>query len=951
MSIKKYLVPFILAIFTIIYFGNANAVYASSLYANVPVSDTGSDNSLNYPNTSRKVAAAPNGYIYVVYYGSSGGIRVARSTNRGQSFDASVQVTSTSKQAEIAVDANNVVYVAWSNGSQNYLSRSTDDGVTFSTPAIVGPTSGSSAHLAVDAPYVYIINPAGTVLYVNGSNGVGSFTTTTVESSSQAYSDVQVDPVTKYVYVNVDNPSVKYFVSSDHGQSFGSANTPGVSIYYSTGVLASSNAGDFLLISGQGTTGESIDLNTNSSTALTFQNNTASQGRTLAADSLGNIVDGYVSGATVSYAVSTSSGASFNSPVTVTSSANYMSVAINPVYGDIDAAFETGGKIYLSVYQNELSLAAASADLSAGVAVSTSTAKSGNAVNFSITVHNNSYTPATSVVVTTTLPTGFTVTGEPDACSGSGTIVCSLASLSAGATSTFSVSTTVNESVALGSNTITTIASSTTNDPDLSNNITSTTITILSSVGPVISVVTSTSGTTSTAVTWETDETASSQIVYSPDTSYTSSTAIFDTETPTTTHGVTLSNLVSCTLYHYKAISIDGSDNTTVSPDQTFITLGCSGAATVSSATSTSSATNATSTVSLTDSNNTLTVTAPSNFTATSSNIIIQIKALDSTTVLNSLGTPSSNLNSAADIVFDVKALIDSQTILDSFDLPVTISYHYSDSEVAGLDESTLWMYHYHNGSWAALDSCTIDQSLNTITCTAPSFSAFAIFGQATTPTGPTNGGGGMILITPKALPQYTKLDFTINNSGNTAANNILNITMNADPKYVSGYAITLDKNFVGAGLIKYSPTSTFTLPQQNGTYIVYLKYYSTTGNTSEIISHSIEYKADKTSVINIKTAPILGTETSNIPTANYIFKRNLKLGMTGSDIKELQKFLNNSGFIVDTAGVGSPGKESANFGTLTQKALINFQKAYNIKPAIGYFGPLTRGVVNIKTR
>lgn len=73
---------------------------------------------------------------------------------------------------------------------------------------------------------------------------------------------------------------------------------------------------------------------------------------------------------------------------------------------------------------------------------------------------------------------------------------------------------------------------------------------------------------------------------------------------------------------------------------------------------------------------------------------------------------------------------------------------------------------------------------------------------------------------------------------------------------------------------------------------------------------------------------------------------RDLEFGKTGNDIKQLQMFLNKYGFIVATKGPGSPGNETSYFGPATRAALIKFQKTYNIKPAAGYFGPITKGVV-----
>ena len=72
-------------------------------------------------------------------------------------------------------------------------------------------------------------------------------------------------------------------------------------------------------------------------------------------------------------------------------------------------------------------------------------------------------------------------------------------------------------------------------------------------------------------------------------------------------------------------------------------------------------------------------------------------------------------------------------------------------------------------------------------------------------------------------------------------------------------------------------------------------------------------------------------------------FSRDLDLGTEGEDVKCLQKFLNNSGFVITTSGVGSPGKETGQLKSLTQQALINWQKSNGILPATGYFGTKSR--------
>ncbi len=84
-----------------------------------------------------------------------------------------------------------------------------------------------------------------------------------------------------------------------------------------------------------------------------------------------------------------------------------------------------------------------------------------------------------------------------------------------------------------------------------------------------------------------------------------------------------------------------------------------------------------------------------------------------------------------------------------------------------------------------------------------------------------------------------------------------------------------------------------------------------------------------------------------NIVISSYQFTKNLELGDQEASVKELQKYLNKNGFIVATTGPGSLGKETEYFGLATRAALIKFQQAKNISPAVGYFGSITRAIIN----
>ncbi len=87
-------------------------------------------------------------------------------------------------------------------------------------------------------------------------------------------------------------------------------------------------------------------------------------------------------------------------------------------------------------------------------------------------------------------------------------------------------------------------------------------------------------------------------------------------------------------------------------------------------------------------------------------------------------------------------------------------------------------------------------------------------------------------------------------------------------------------------------------------------------------------------------------TSQSNTGVAAGAYVRDLEIGMRGEDVRTLQKYLNRNGYLVSVGGDGSPGYETMYFGALTQKALITFQQAKGISPAVGYFGPKTRAYV-----
>ena len=135
-----------------------------------------------------------------------------------------------------------------------------------------------------------------------------------------------------------------------------------------------------------------------------------------------------------------------------------------------------------------------------------------------------------------------------------------------------------------------------------------------------------------------------------------------------------------------------------------------------------------------------------------------------------------------------------------------------------------------------------------------------------TTTACPHSGGGGVV--TPKAIQKNvgddtTALNFIINSGESAVSSNTLTIHLNADSTKVSGYAISLDPTFAG-GIILPLPKNnigTYTLPNTYGTYTVYMQYYSTTGNTSKLISHTMAYAANKSVIKNNTTVKKVDTK------------------------------------------------------------------------------------------
>lgn len=324
----------------------------ASLYGGVLVSDLGTGNNIGNANTSRNIAIDTTGVIFAAFTGSQG-IRVAKSTNRGQSFTASVQVSSTNAEPEIAVGNNGYVYVCWDNGDSIYLSVSTNGAELFSTPVVVGVGGFEAVHMALYGSNVYLINRLGSMIFNNHNYGIGVFTSVNLPSS-YVYSDIRVSS-NGDVYAPTDDPFLRLFKSVDSANTFNQITlNPGGDIYYSSYSLSEGQLGSYIFAGGFDLAGYKFDLTNGNTTTLNLGNNITDQGRTLFADNYGDLVDGYRDAdGDLLINVSYDQGQIFSSSIYVASGGSH-NIDVNQVFGDIDVVYESGGQVYLKVYPDLL---------------------------------------------------------------------------------------------------------------------------------------------------------------------------------------------------------------------------------------------------------------------------------------------------------------------------------------------------------------------------------------------------------------------------------------------------------------------------------------------------------------------------------------------------------------------------------------------------------------------
>jgi hypothetical protein len=258
--------------------------------------------------------------------------------------------------------------------------------------------------------------------------------------------------------------------------------------------------------------------------------------------------------------------------------------------------------------------------------------------------------------------------------------------------------------------------------------------------------------------------------------------------------------------------------------------------------------------------------------------------------------------------------------------------------------------------AYATPISVSSSETVNAI-CTASGYSTSAVASSnyviqavvSSTPTVTQSGGS-------------SAYDISIDSGASTTATSSVTLSLYGTGAYTMELSNT--PSFASSTLIPYVTSLPWTLASSTGEQTVYAQFQAVSGSIVGNAEASIDLEAPASSTFSTSGMSITQMENllvsleaqlqalkaqvaksaagTSSPVTSFVFTRNLYFGITGNDVKELQRFLISQNSGTAARKLATHGTTTY-FGVLTQNALIEFQRKAGIKSAIGYFGPITR--------
>lgn len=517
---------------------------------------------------------------------------------------------------------------------------------------------------------------------------------------------------------------------------------------------------------------------------------------------------------------------------------------------------------------------------------------------------------------------------------------------------------------------------------------------------PAISnIATSSVSTTTATIAWDTDETATSQIIYGTTISYGATTTL--DATLVSTHSVALTGLAPGTTYNYKVISVDATGNGATSTNQTFTTdsidsvpptvslsspLTGAAIATTTSIVATSSDNvgvvgvkfyRGSTLIGSEDTTNPYSVNFDTTAVADGAYTLVAV-ARDAagniatssivSVAVDNTGPVASSVASSTTVTTASVSWMTSEVASSSVRYGLTTSYgtvasssaiSSHSASLSGLVAETV--YHF---SILAIDTLGNVSTSSDYTFTTAEGSAPAI--EIIEPTATTTGMGN--------------ISFTASSSDNVAVAGVsfyVGGSLVGSEDTAAPYGITVNTSSYSNGSTTFTAVARDSSNNQATTSVTILisnTAAAAAANNLPVIGQATAVSSAPSVASGFSPAiqalfdkmradrgePVASQNNNAVPPKNEgvaagdPIKRLIdKKGTVSPEIKLVQKVLNMSKDTqVAKSGVGSPGKETTIYGPATIEAIKKFQVKYKLvantqDPGYGKIGPKTRAKMN----